>query len=137
MKVEFYVHSLLYSHSHHYLTEFIYTMRNRNENDAMSVRAISGTSVVLLGLDIKRTTIELHELMAQISLELPSRLAPSKKPTSMFIGFSITRIDLETGESLSLNDGGRPIQKLLWGDYDCEPGRNYEVSRLCHLHRRE
>lgn len=106
-------------------------MRNRSENEAISVRAISGTRVVLLGLDIKG--IGLPEMMARMSLKGPTRPGSYKKPKSMFIGFSITRVDLETDESVSLNEGGKPIQKLLWGDYDVEPGRNYKVSRLCQL----
>lgn len=115
-------------HSHN---NFLATMRTKSDNGIISARAISGTRVIILGLDVKG--YELPELMAKMNLNLGGSRQSKKTGTkvkgtkNVFIGFSITRTDLGTGEAVSLNSDG-PIQKFLWGDYDVNPGTEYEVS---------
>jgi len=41
------------------------------------------------------------------------------------VGFFIERRDVATNDKVSLNFGGKPIQKLMWGDYDVVPGKDY------------
>jgi hypothetical protein len=105
------------------------TMRTKSDNGIISARAISGTRVIILGLDVKG--YELPELMAKMNLggsRQSKKTGTKVKGTkNVFIGFSITRTDLGTGEAVSLNGDG-PIQKFLWGDYDVNPGTEYEVS---------
>ena len=83
--------------------------------------------MVILGLDINKG-YDLSQSMAQMTLDNRKKTTKVKKNSSMFIGFSINRTDVETGETVSLNVDGKPIQKFLWGDYSVEPGKVYEVS---------
>ena len=103
-------------------------MRTKSDNGVISVKAISGTRVVILGLDINKG-YDLSQSMAQMTLDNRKKTTKVKKNSSMFIGFSINRTDVETGETVSLNVDGKPIQKFLWGDYSVEPGKVYEVVR--------
>lgn len=99
-------------------------MRTKSDNGVISAKAISGTRVVILGLDVMG--YELLQLMGQMSID-KKKSTKLKKYSSMFIGFSISRTDVETGQTVSLNDQGKPIQKFMWGDYSVEPGKTYEV----------
>lgn len=107
-------------------------MRTKSDNGVISVHAISGTKVVILGLDVKNGD-ELAGLMASMSLD--DQKKDKKKPSTkdkkgpVFIGFSISRTDFETGETISLNEDGKPIQRFVWGDYEVESGKEYQVSR--------
>ena len=99
-------------------------MRTKSDNGVISVRAISGTRVVILGFDLKGY---------QLPMVANSRLnglyrTKVKQSSSMFIGFSVTRTDVESDIAVSLNEDDKPIQKFLWGDYEVEPGKEYEVS---------
>lgn len=73
-------------------------MRTKSENGFISANAISGTRVVILGLDVKG--YELPEMMSKLSLG-ESKLGNTKaKKQPLFIGFSISRTDVETGKHL-------------------------------------
>lgn len=95
-------------------------MRKRSKNSKISVHAMAGTEVVLLGLDAK------------------------KSATKGLLGFAIDRLDHKTGKTISLR-GGRmfeavdvpkgnadshefPIQAFLWGDYAANPGETYTYT---------
>ena len=117
-------------------------MRTRNDNGVISVRAISGTRVVLLGLDLKGyddppppKDSSLPQLMSNVNLNSKNESPKTKKNKAKvkngnapFLGFSITRTDVETQQTTSLNVDGKPIQTFLWGDYDVQPGREYEYT---------
>jgi phosphatidylserine/phosphatidylglycerophosphate/cardiolipin synthase-like enzyme len=45
--------------------------------------------------------------------------------STVFVGFSIDRQDQGTKQIVSLNAGGKPIQKFHFGDYTALPGRKY------------
>ena len=78
-------------------------MRSRSKTKSpISVHAIAGTEVVLLGLDA------------------------DKKATKGLIGFAIDRLDQKTGNIKSLSK--EPIQKFLWGDYTANPGQTYTYT---------
>jgi phosphatidylserine/phosphatidylglycerophosphate/cardiolipin synthase-like enzyme len=93
-------------------------MRKKSNSGSLTVRAIAGTHVVLLGMNVE----------------------PEARKGLM--GFAIERLDTETGEKWNLpnfllfkaNDkGGRPdhsstknpIQTFQWCDYTALPGRRY------------
>jgi phosphatidylserine/phosphatidylglycerophosphate/cardiolipin synthase-like enzyme len=95
-------------------------MRNRNENDQLSVQAIAGTHVVLLGID------------------LPKEKCPG------LLGFAIRRHDKTEGEvywlsgyktfaSVEPNPAPgvlysthvHPIQGFTWSDFSAKPGYDY------------
>eukprot|EP00970_Alexandrium_tamarense_P002240 scaffold323_cov188-Alexandrium_tamarense.AAC.7 len=131
-------------------------MRVKADNKVLSCHAISGTRVVLLAMDINGFSLpestddsSLSELMSEVNLSSDDgrncrvTRATSKKGNGMItttsvikgnssrvqcIGFSISRRDVETNESFSLNVDGKPIQKLLWGDYEVLPGKTYEYT---------
>mmetsp|Transcript_13735 Transcript_13735/g.29154 ORF Transcript_13735/g.29154 Transcript_13735/m.29154 type:complete len:700 (+) Transcript_13735:119-2218(+) len=122
-------------------------MRARNENDVLSVHAIAGTHVVLLGLDVKgyespnpESSTDLSGAMTRLTLDSDSKeiamaardeLSSIKvKNTSrkIFVGFAIDRRDVSAGNSVSLNFDRKPIQKFHHGDYTVLPGRQYEYT---------
>jgi hypothetical protein len=93
-------------------------MRARASKDGLTLRVITGSNNVLLAMD----------------------LADAKRKDCL--GFSIERLDVETGERRWLpnllrfpSDGDRsvkswttaraPLQKFRWGDYTVDPGRRY------------
>src|ERR1700741_1903666 len=95
-------------------------MRNRNESDQLSVQAIAGTHVVLLGID------------------LPKEKGPG------LLGFAIRRHDKTEGEvywlsgyktfaSVEPNPAPgvlysthvHPIQGFTWSDFSAKPGYDY------------
>lgn len=93
-------------------------MRKKSTTGALTVRAIAGTHVVVLGMSVD---------------------AEARKG---LMGFAIERLDMETGEKRHLpnfllfkdNDKGarsnhssarNPIQAFQWSDYTALPGRRY------------
>ncbi|KAL7498728.1 hypothetical protein ACHAWT_006703 [Skeletonema menzelii] len=126
-------------------------MRSRSENNDISVHAIAGTRVVILGLNLNQKDDESGDAFPSTKLsamlsgltvaddangadtvaaEESSKPARSKDSPSddVFVGFAIDRRDVSSGKSTSLNFDGRPIQKFHYGDYTVEPGRQYEYS---------
>ena len=121
-------------------------MRSRNENNDISIHAIAGTRVVILGLNLKQKdddggdashSTTLSSMLRGLTVvdangTAPDLSAPSnnEQPSShdAFIGFAIDRRDMSSGKSTSLNFDGRPIQKFHYGDYTVEPGHQYEYS---------
>eukprot|EP00984_Skeletonema_dohrnii_P017236 scaffold7802_cov115-Skeletonema_dohrnii-CCMP3373.AAC.7 len=107
-------------------------MRSRNENNDISVHAIAGTRVVILGLNLKQKNDEsggsspsttLSAMLSGLTVADDANGAdraasesslPEKNGQSpshdLFVGFSIDRRDLSSGKSTSLNFEGRPIQ---------------------------
>ena len=87
--------------------------KERRTNGDISVHAIAGTEVVLLGLNVTETAAE------------------------GLLGFTIQRYDHKFGEKKYLRGGRRfegtaatdsstaPIQEFLWGDYEADPGMTY------------
>ncbi|KAL3795471.1 hypothetical protein HJC23_000829 [Cyclotella cryptica] len=123
-------------------------MRTKSDNGVISARAISGTRVVILGLDFKGYTpptvsSPLPEKTSKLTLKSKNEGSRQNKKSGLkvknssriqFIGFFISRTDLATNETIILNPDGKPIQKFVWGDYDLLPGREYEykISRMTH-----
>jgi phosphatidylserine/phosphatidylglycerophosphate/cardiolipin synthase-like enzyme len=128
-------------------------MRSRNENSNLSVHAIAGTNVVILGLNLKDNVnfsgggdlcpSTLSAVMSSLTVVDDDNGADAKKASSqcsalinnerppsrdVFVGFAIDRRDLSTGKSISLNFDGKPIQKFHFGDYTVEKGSEYEYS---------
>ena len=114
-------------------------MRARQENEVISVHAIAGTRVVLLGLDVKgdnhnsrvcgveSATVQLRPL--DLGAYEDDAIKMQNKPIHrVFVGFAIDRLDVSSKVRSSLNNGGKPIQKCLWYDSTVLPGREYEYS---------
>ncbi|KAL7550264.1 hypothetical protein ACHAWF_013499 [Thalassiosira exigua] len=132
-------------------------MRARGENDAMSVHAIAGTHVVLLGLDVKGyepakadSSTDLSVMMTGMTLDfdgLPSgeserggsarkvvtRAASSslrdeaKKP-SKAVFVGFAIERRDTKAKQTISLSAQPIQAFHWGDYTVSPGRHYEYT---------
>ena len=98
-------------------------MRNRNQENKVSVRAIAGTHVVLLGIDMEQAD------------------------TAGLLGFAIRRADPTENEDYWLQgirtfeasypnppDGAlvstrdHPVQDFLWSDFTAKPGRKYTYT---------
>ena len=95
-------------------------MRVRNSNDTLSVHAIAGTHVVLLGFDVKDYDKKSPEdILSALTLD---NINASTR--SMFVGFAIDRQDCSTKESVSFN----VTQKFHYGDYSTLPGKQYEYT---------
>ena len=125
-------------------------MRTRSENNCLSVHAIAGTHVVILGLNLKQDdgsgkvpSSSLSNLLSGLAVAedttgidsnedaLATAVPSSHEQSSsgdIFVGFAIDRRDLLSGRSISLNFDDRPIQKFHYGDYTVMPGRSYEYS---------
>lgn len=105
-------------------------MRARNADDDLSVHAVAGTHVVLLGLDLRGrarpgaapSPRDLCSGLAGLALE---REREERPPA--FVGFAIDRRDVAANTSITLNGGG-PVQKFHFGDYTALPGRQYEYA---------
>ncbi len=103
-------------------------MRSRNENNDLSVHAIAGTHVVILGLNLKDdVNVSGDSSPSTLSAKL-SALTVADDADNVFVGFAIDRRDLSSGKSTSLNFDGKPIQKFHFGDYTVRPGHQYEYS---------
>ncbi len=105
-------------------------MRAKSDNGDISVNAIAGSQVVILGMDFIHPVTSLPELslsMMALSVKEPGNENTSTSSTHhvQCLGFFIERRDVAANEVVSLNYGGKPIQKLMWGDYGVMPGRDY------------
>ncbi|KAL3796902.1 hypothetical protein ACHAW5_008927 [Stephanodiscus triporus] len=112
-------------------------MRVRKENDDLSVHAIAGTHCVLLGFDVKGygttkpDSTDLSAMLAGVALDserLNHNIDVINPSSVVFVGFSIDRQDQVTKQIVSLNAGGKPIQKFHFGDYTALPGRRYAYT---------
>jgi hypothetical protein len=139
-------------HNNHICIAFDYSdeMRARKENDDLSVHVITGTHCVLLGLDVKGygpkpDSSDLSTILFGMSLnfEAATRVVGTvpidstrtaraaadvnlrNLSSGIFVGFAIDRQDKITKQIVSLNVGGKPIQKFHFGDYTALPGRQY------------
>lgn len=96
-------------------------MRNRGKAGPLSVHAIAGTHVVLLGIDVsKRETRGLLGFAVQ-------RWDPVADERYWLRGMKVfeeTSEGIPAGTSVSLLE--HPLQAFQWGDYTTEPGRRYE-----------
>jgi len=132
-------------------------MRVRNSNDQLSVHAIAGTHVVLLGFDVKdydkqskpESDSRLSNMLSEMTLDnsdtttsttTPSTSRITRSSTSsssskvkntsraIFVGFAIDRLDCSTKEVVSLNVDNKPIQRFHHGDYTALPGKQYKYT---------
>lgn len=96
-------------------------MRIRGNVGSLSVHAIAGSYVVLLGIDLpKSATRGLLGFAIQ-------RWDPVEKERYWLRGMKVfeeTAAGIPPGSSVSLLE--HPLQSFLWGDYTAKPGRPYE-----------
>src|SRR5262249_46753777 len=101
-------------------------LRARGSKDGLTLRLIAGTNNVLLAFD----------------------LTEAKARRKDFLGFTIERTDVDTGDRRWLpnlirfsKDANRdnvtsarePIQKFRWGDYTLDPGRRYRYRAIARF----
>jgi phosphatidylserine/phosphatidylglycerophosphate/cardiolipin synthase-like enzyme len=94
-------------------------MRVHKQGRTISVRAIAGTNVVLLGLDAKP---EVAEKLVGFTIKRTS--GDKEKWLSGGKIFAGT----EAPEGLRTDSRTAPIQAFLWGDYEAAPGTKYRYS---------
>jgi phosphatidylserine/phosphatidylglycerophosphate/cardiolipin synthase-like enzyme len=96
-------------------------MRNRAVSGPLSARAIAGTHVVLLGLDLPEPdTTGLLGFAVQ-------RFDPIENERYWLRGMKVfeeTSAGIAPGSPVSLLE--HPVQSFQWGDYTAKPGRDYE-----------
>jgi phosphatidylserine/phosphatidylglycerophosphate/cardiolipin synthase-like enzyme len=95
-------------------------MRNRTEAGSLSVHAIAGSHVVLLGLDLGQP--DATGLLG-FAIERGDPATGEKHWLRGMKVFEDTGRDLEPGTSVSLRD--HPLQSFQWGDYAVTPGHDY------------
>ncbi|MEO6090284.1 MAG: phospholipase D-like domain-containing protein [Umezawaea sp.] len=96
-------------------------MRNRATADSLSVHAIAGTHVVLLGFDLPE---EAAEGLLGFAIQ---RWDPVERQRYWLRGlrvFEETSLDIAANSTVSLLE--HPVQSFLWGDYTAKSGRPYE-----------
>jgi len=98
-------------------------MRVRSDSGGLSVHAVAGTNVVLLGFDLsKAKTKGLLGFAIQ-------RWDPTENERYWLRGYKVfeeTSEGIRAGASVSLIE--HPVQSFLWGDYTTKPGRRYEYK---------
>lgn len=121
-------------------------MRSRKENSELSVHAVAGTHVVILGLNLKDDDVSgnnstpptLSTMFSAMSVaddnsgaggdKIVTNSSSKTSSRDLFVGFAIDRRDLSTLESISLNFDNKPIKKFHYGDYTVVPGHQYQYS---------
>ena len=103
-------------------------MRVRASAGGLSVHAVAGSNVVLLGLDLPKARTK---GLLGFAIE---RFDPAENERYWLRGFKVfeqTAHGLPPGSSVSLLE--HPLQSFLWADYTAKPGRAYEY-RIVALH---
>jgi phosphatidylserine/phosphatidylglycerophosphate/cardiolipin synthase-like enzyme len=103
-------------------------MRNRVTGDSLTVHAIAGTHVVLLGFDLPQASAK-----GLLGFAI-QRWDPVERERYWLRGmrvFEATSQGIPPGSTASLLE--HPVQSFLWGDYTAKPGRSYEY-RVVALH---
>lgn len=100
-------------------------MRRRAKRQGFSVRAVSGTYVVLLGMNINSGSRLLEGLLgfAIHRTEHTARTKSRGRWLQGYLTFEATRKNHKFGELVSTLKN--PIQDFLWGDYTARAGRRY------------
>jgi phosphatidylserine/phosphatidylglycerophosphate/cardiolipin synthase-like enzyme len=91
-------------------------MRNRAAENGISVHAIAGTYVVLLGLDVDEDKTD--------GLVGFTIYRDSPDQTTKLLGGRMYFPGIQDAASINRSDTA-PIQAFLWGDYEAQPGTTY------------
>ncbi len=99
-------------------------MRIRRKKAGLSVQAISGSHVVLLGLDIAREALggQLGQLLG-FAIYRKDHTEKEEYWLKGFKTFKETAPDLKPGALVSTRE--HPVQAFLWGDYTAKPKHSY------------
>lgn len=95
-------------------------MRKKKSNGGISVHAISGTHVVLLGLD---ATEKARKKLLGFAIEREDHTERERYWLKGFRTFEETEPDPQPGSLHSTLE--HPIQSFLWGDYTAKPNHKY------------
>ena len=92
-------------------------MRNRKQERSLSVHAVAGTYVVLLGMDIAE---DKSKGLLGFTIIRESADEPGKK-----ILMGGKRFASVPDDGKPVRSDKAPIQSFLWGDYEAQPGKTY------------
>ena len=93
-------------------------MRKRERNSRISVHAIAGTHVVLLGIDLDESAIE-------GVLGFAVERVDHKQGVRRFLPNFLLFQDNDVGSGPDHSSWRNPIQAFLWGDYTASPNHTY------------
>ena len=93
-------------------------MRQRKQGSSLSVHAIAGTYVVLLGMDVDA---DAAKGLLGFTITRETAGAQGKKK---ILG-SGKHFSSVNGKGDRVRSNEAPIQAFLWGDYEAEPGTTY------------
>lgn len=96
-------------------------MRVRAKGKSLSVHAVAGTEVVLLGMDIKPA----KKAKGLIGFSI-QRTGPNAKEKWLRGGKAFSDLPLAEGEPVDSRTF--PIQSFVWGDYEAEAGKKYTYT---------
>ena len=96
-------------------------MRAKAKNDAVSVHAIAGTHVVLLGLDVPDTA---RKGLLGFSIWRKDAKTGAERPLFADRHFAFMDVDAQPG-TLSAASDKCPVQTFQWADYAAKPATDY------------
>jgi phosphatidylserine/phosphatidylglycerophosphate/cardiolipin synthase-like enzyme len=103
-------------------------MRKGAANDGISVHAIAGSYVILLGLDCTEAA---RQGLLGFAIQRTDHVEDERYWLRGFKVFEETTFDLVPGQSvISLE---HPFQTFLWGDFTAKPGYTY-TYRICAMY---
>ena len=100
-------------------------MRKWKENKSISIHAISGSHVILLGLD---ATNEARKGLLGFTIQRTDHTEDEKTWLKGFKTFKETIHNASPGQMVSTRE--HPIQAFLWGDYTAKPAHKYSYKVL-------
>lgn len=92
-------------------------MRKRQQGQALSVHAIAGTYVVLLGMDLKQ---DASQGLLGFTISRETAGVKGRKYLGGGKYFASVTTNHDSAPSAKV-----PIQSFLWGDYEAQPGQTY------------
>lgn len=92
-------------------------MRKRANNKYISVHAIAGTEVVLLGLNAEEKAAK-----GLMGFNIFKKKEGNKEYIQLSGG---RRFEKSTSDNIQLNEEAAPIQAFMWSDYVVDPNTNY------------
>ncbi|HEV8539047.1 MAG TPA: phospholipase D-like domain-containing protein [Bacteroidota bacterium] len=101
-------------------------MRNKQTGEKLSVRAISGSHVVVLAWDLKREKFDTHDLLG-FAIERTELQGAAVKERYFLRGikrFEDKDKGLAAGTPVPTSE--HPVQSFQWGDYTAKPSTKYK-----------
>jgi phosphatidylserine/phosphatidylglycerophosphate/cardiolipin synthase-like enzyme len=104
-------------------------MQHPEQNANLKVRAIAGTHVVTIGIDLVNEAGAFTTDLLGFAIEREDRTEGEKYWLSGMKTFYSTGKGIPPGTPVSLRD--HPLQSFQWGDYTAKPGHEYVYRVVC------